>query len=142
MVMAAAASALFGCSAPIMLSNKTLRTKDGGEITKRVFNNGNVTYQRGYGTAVESIPGQPSYLAAQRDFSEAEEASEFEVGKKAAAPAREALAPAPGSPQAAPPGGTTPIGPKIDLPTQTLQPPSGPSHLPSGTYPPSGTYSH
>jgi hypothetical protein len=139
MLAAATLSTLFGCSYPLMVEERTCQTQDGKQIIRRVFNDGTVTFQRGYGQPVESDPSRPSYQAAQHDFELAAASNPLEASRKAASAAQEraAASSSPGDEPAAAFPAPAPVGPKIDLPTQIYQPPAG-----GTSYPPSGGYDH
>lgn len=138
MLVSAALSALFGCSYPSAMrapaapphqvkTSETRMTSE-GLVTKRIYYDGAVTYQR------QNEPEDwNTHLAQVYDASRNPTAS----ARSAAAVEREKLVPA--APAQTPAGGPAmpATGPKPDLPTQIYQPPS----TPPSYQPPSG-YHH
>lgn len=122
MVVAAALSALFGCAgwSPFgrLMATDTRKIKGGVWITKYVYENGTVGYQR-TGEPMVYDNSLESYFTAQE--------SAVGTARSAAAVEREKLVPPAPAQQAPSPPATSPLpaGPKVDLPTQTYRPPSG-----------------
>ena len=131
MLVSAVLSALFGCGYPSAMRApaapphqvKTSETRMTGEgpVTKRVYYDGAITYQR-----ANEPEDWNAHLARVYDASLSQTAS----ARREAAVEREKLVPvAPArQPEPVTAPGVPVVTPKVDLPTQIYQPPSGHHH--------------